>query len=328
MKLYFDSNIYDFITEHDEAKEMRRTLDLGSHKVIASNANLFEAWAIPRYEERAHRVRTIAIVASQLERLPESYIQAQELLAQIRGHSPVRLRTQPDRQGVRQARAFLRGHRLDWKELKDDSGYRPGNFGGYRMDASSATTKPQKRLRTLFRSVAPGGVKDGALEIRFPDEAIEKMATGMSVVERYCRHSSASVWYAAIVGRHRAMRDYADWTLPYLRPGVVTWSGLLEFWVRDVEWARVPVNMVTTMTEYYQTAYSVTHGNLQDALHAAQLLSSDAFVTADRDFYRVLCDVAPHFPKAGTPVFVRKASPSALVEIPRALAEARASTSP
>jgi len=46
MKLYFDTNIYDFISDKQEAQIVRNFLDANGFEVQASSTNVMETYAI------------------------------------------------------------------------------------------------------------------------------------------------------------------------------------------------------------------------------------------------------------------------------------------
>ena len=52
MKLYFDSNIYRFISQVEETDDIRNFLDGANHHVLASSSNLFEVYDIPKRWQR------------------------------------------------------------------------------------------------------------------------------------------------------------------------------------------------------------------------------------------------------------------------------------
>ncbi len=83
MRLYFDTNVYSFITECDESRLVRRFLDQSGHKVQASSENLFEIYAIPERLKRRHELITLITVASSFEPKPQSWLHAYEVRREI-----------------------------------------------------------------------------------------------------------------------------------------------------------------------------------------------------------------------------------------------------
>ena len=63
MRLYFDTNVYRFISEKDELSFMRELLDTYGCVLVASSSNLFETLAIKKAEDRRMELNTLVCLA-------------------------------------------------------------------------------------------------------------------------------------------------------------------------------------------------------------------------------------------------------------------------
>jgi hypothetical protein len=117
MKLYFDTNIYDFIEKRGDPASVRQFLDRQDHVVEASGTNLVEVWRIPQYAARARQVRTIATVARAYEQFPGSFLEAREVLDELRRVKPQWVRRFITREDRRRVNQFLTGQRELWREI-------------------------------------------------------------------------------------------------------------------------------------------------------------------------------------------------------------------
>jgi hypothetical protein len=320
MKLYFDTNIYNFIAACGESHAVRRFLDSSGHKVQASSENLFEIYAIPEASARGTELSTLVTVASSFEPQPQSWLHAYEVRREIGRCRPHWVKKVPF---TKQARQFLKGHRQSWEEAKTLQRPREWAYAVYRRDAEGAvhidrelqkamrerqlTRKNTLRLVALNNHTETEIVSDA--ELRDP--------------EIFWRAACMVVWYNALVVRAPGSRDYTDWLAPYVKEEAFQGSTYTQFWLQDVKAECVPRNRLLGLVNYYQTSHKITHGNATDQLHASHLLDSDLFFTADRAYHTVLLEVLNrHFPSVALPILLNRSAQSALGELSSALSTA------
>ncbi len=88
------------------------------------------------------------------------------------------------------------------------------------------------------------------------------------------------------------------------------------FWVSDVRTAAVPRTAIRGLVDYHQLAFRITHGNMNDANHALNLIGNDLFITCDTNFYNVLQKVVASVnTKLAAPAFVDRNTKNACEEI-------------
>lgn len=318
MRLYFDTNIYGFIDSCNEVLPVKQFLVRSGHKARASSTNLFELYAIRDPKKQLSKTKTLVNVASEFERKPESWVHAYELRREI-----VRCRPEWVRSGVKFTKKvdqFLKGHLRNWENAKALNLPPAYAFSAYSRDFEGGVSIGRDIQKTL-RSIIRGGV-DQAQFVHKKGDVQNTVNVDINDPEMYWRVDCAMVWFNAMVTRHPASRDYADWLDPYLKNDAFKDSTYGKFWLEDVEAENTPLNRLTGLVGFYQLKHRITHGNFMDQLHANNLVSADVFLTADRAFYKVLMEVTGHhFPNAARPVLINKNAPSALEEIRRCLEE-------
>lgn len=72
MKLYFDTNLYCFISAYGEASEVCQLLMTGGHIMQATSENLLKTYAISDDAALRSEVSTLVAVASSIELHPQS----------------------------------------------------------------------------------------------------------------------------------------------------------------------------------------------------------------------------------------------------------------
>src|SRR5262249_19247606 len=92
-----------------------------------------------------------------------------------------------------------------------------------------------------------------------------------------------------------------------------------RFWLKEVKAIDVPYTRLTGLIEFYQLQHKPTHCNAIDSLHSNHLLDCDIFITADKDFYKVLFSVSQKLSLSAKPVLINRAATSALQEITKVL---------
>src|SRR6266516_7793392 len=149
MKLYLDTNVYSFIASRDEARRVRSFLDEQQHVALVSCNHLAETWRIEDQERRVREMRCLTAVASptSYSGLPESYIQAQEVLAEMRRLRPGWLALVPD--DTSRISVFLNFHRRDWSAVRRDPSYVPPGQSLVKASVESAMPRNREAHREL-----------------------------------------------------------------------------------------------------------------------------------------------------------------------------------
>lgn len=322
MKLYFDSNIYGFISEKREDESVRQFLDENNYMVEASSDNLFEMYHIPDQAKCKQALRTLTAVAFSYETKPQSWRQAQEVLGEIKRFKPYWFRQPSSPKLIAEEKNFLRVHKENWEKAKEL--YIPQNPSteAYRRDYENGVANTKLVQKTLRQRLLENKLelsilsqtKSGKIDEVITDDLLDD-------TELFWRVNNMLVWFEAIARRNPSSRDYADWLLPYIRDDAfrTTTPSYSDFWLKQVRPQKVPKNRITALADYYQMKYKITHGNAGDQMHTCHLLDVDVFVTADKTYCQVISEVKAHFPACAKIVFVNRGAYSALDELKRVL---------
>jgi hypothetical protein len=285
MLLYFDTNVYHYLAQVGQARDLRDLLRVKHHAVSISRDNVMESARIKDPDRLATRFKTIKTVASSFPKFPESYVESRELLQEFRRKRPSWLLTDPD---LKEVKYFLRNYRLLMTTtLKQGALGLNESFQEYVCQVERAIDVSKPYDKTVHEAVLnASNVEFGAANPKW-----HHLIEHLSNTERYWRIRSTTIWHQALTG-DPSMRDYNDWVSPYVDIRKIDTSDWNMFWLRDVVAAAVPTSWVRCLTEYHQMAVSVSHGNKIDVNHALRLIDCDAFFTCDQQFYRVIRTVA------------------------------------
>lgn len=91
---------------------------------------------------------------------------------------------------------------------------------------------------------------------------------------------------------------YADWIGAHvdLQAACADRADFTELWLQEIEAKNVPRNWLRWAADWAQSDMRITQGNPFDAQHAAYLRDCDVFLTADKNFVRVLDRLRKHAP--------------------------------
>lgn len=313
--VYFDTNVYGMIASLNEAREMRAYCKANNLRVLTSAFNLLELARIPSVTQRDAEERVLLQVATTFEPEPMAYRHAMEVLYELR-------RIRPDwvRPFARKAqiRKFLKSHKTSWNKfcrripanrLAESTYHRDAESGA---QASLLSQKFSRSTRLEANNLQLISFDSAGLRVTVPLD----LQDADQAWRTECLHS----WHNAIVLRSRASRDYHDYLGPHLKPTAFQEEAeTLDFWLRNVDGARVPLNRLVGLTHHFQLAQRITHGNAVDSLHACYLLDVDLFVTADKPFATALTSAAALVPESGQVVCVNRGASSSVSELARVI---------
>jgi hypothetical protein len=303
MKLYFDTNVYDYIAKCGNAAETRDKLDEQGCSVEASALNLIEIWRIPNWQARTEHVRTVTAIAREYEQLPRSYAEAREVLAELRRIRPAWVRRFASRDEKRRIRMLLNGHREHWREARLSPGSGGERIDNYIKIANTGDPDAQKQLR---RVMLPYLNPVHGLQMYSSDPNYQAITKGYGPAEFFWRNAALVTWQAAILAKLPAVRDLRDWAGPYLSEAAFRGQDQLEFWYVEADASRLPITRMKGLVGYYQLQRRVTPGNAHDIEHSAYALAADVFLTADESFDKTLTAACSHHGNTARLCFVDK----------------------
>ena len=83
MRLYFDTNVYDFFAATGEARTANRLIRSLDHSVLASEINLYEIYAIPDIQQKKHQLGVLTELATAYVKKPLGWLHARETQFEI-----------------------------------------------------------------------------------------------------------------------------------------------------------------------------------------------------------------------------------------------------
>jgi hypothetical protein len=312
MRLYLDTNVYSMLAERGDASAVRSLFRSRGVEVLVSGLNLLEIWAIPSRRDQRREADALLEVATEFEGLPLAYRHCREVLAELRHLRPEWVRRIVH---YRKARAFLAGHLDEWHRFRDGWLPDPGAYAAYRRDAEAGGSA-SRAVQRLERSSRLKNDLNLWLVATTQDSAQAVARRDLNDPEQAWRIECLQVWHNAIVNQEPASRDYIDYLGPYLRPeAFADKRKTADFWLREVDATRMPLNRSSGLAHYFQLAHKITHGNPGDILHTCYLLDVDVFVTADTAFANVLSEVQRRVPGSAQVAYILRGAASTLEEL-------------
>jgi hypothetical protein len=319
MKLYCDTNIYDFISDKQEAQTVRNFLDANGFEVQASSTNVMETYAISDKELCKQQLKTLSTVATSLEAKPQSWWQAKELLSEIKRVNPHWLRQPASHKLILEEKNFLKGHLSEWERVINLN--IPSKFAtsAFRKDFKSGVAKSTFSQKTLRQRLLKNEL-DLRLNFQSKDGKITELSEGKYLEpDLFWRVDCLLIWFEAIVRRAPESRDYADWLLPYVRENAFRAPTYVDFWINRVKPEKLPKNRIASLVGFCQMKQKVTHGNPNDQMHSCHALDVDIFITADKPFFKALEATAAHFTKFAKVILLDRSAASPLDQLKMAL---------
>jgi hypothetical protein len=271
--LYFDTNVFQHL---DRRGEVGATADLVAARrarILLSSAHQTEILRIDDPAQRASRVG--AVFAFNVRFLPPEAIRlTREFLDEVKRLHPDWVRSRAT--GLIGSR-FTNESRRIWRDLRDRPEDRPQRMDEFEaMQAQVIRTHRDRQRKTRERLEAhKGGIAD-----RLP----------LSEIDPYWRLRAWRGWTEDVFTKP-GVTDYSillDGRIDVTRITPATWA---HHWEHEVDPARMPRHYAIGAADFAQRRHSLSPGNSLDALHAANLLDAERFVTADGDFADVLPDL-------------------------------------
>jgi hypothetical protein len=314
---YFDTNVFDFIAALGESAKAKKLLASRRAALLASEFHLLELIAIPDALTRRNQLLTLTTLATRYSEMPLPWLHAKEVRNEIGRCRSHWLRTIST---PKEASVFIRRHRQQWAFAKQGKLQRNRTYDQFRQDAERGVHSSHA-FQKLARKVHQSKRQSQAL-VRHWHDGTQEVRTPLDSPEAYWRSDNADCWSAAVVNRNPSSRDYADYLLPYLVDDAFLDPSYDKFWMIDVVGENMPRNRISGLSSFFQLQHKLGHGNSFDALHANYLLDVDLFVTADRAFQKVLCQICAHTTRPlAKPVLIDRARASAVEVIDEVLTE-------
>lgn len=195
MRLYLDCSVYAFIDERRERAPVEKLLRSEGAVVRASISNVLEAAAIQDDHLRRVRARTIGTIADEFETPPTSYLEAHELLNEIRRCRAEWLRKNPSLSSVKR---LLRSRARQWQGIQ--AGHDPMSLRHlYGRVVDPLAMVALERQRPVRQAKVRGACISVVMNLA--DVALRACVDEMPPLERYVRVTAMEVWAQALNGR-------------------------------------------------------------------------------------------------------------------------------
>ncbi|MEU5273300.1 hypothetical protein AB0G77_33225 [Streptomyces hygroscopicus] len=303
MRITLDNNIWSYLGDERAGDRFKTVAHSLGHRVVTAPSVLLGGLQHPRSDIRAAIIDTIvtatderlrseadregAEVVSEVRRLRPEWMRAMPGTGReaswrtywtkrfwreaVEHHDRLR-ETEPARRTARTVR-FLVDNQKEQRQRWREAGFDLRDLSQIALTSSEATTAEQRA------GWAPG----------------ERIA----VWRPYCQEV---YWGAFERGRRSVFTHeeatYADWVGARvdLRAMCASREAFNRFWLYEVERAYMPRNWLRWAADTVQMDMKVTDGNPIDVQHVSYLPDCDAFLTADKNFVRVLDRIAEQAP--------------------------------
>jgi hypothetical protein len=312
LNVYFDNSALDAVALQGKGGRLKALLKLHSAVGYGSAQNLIEAFGIADRAKRMELVRTILQVARRREADPLLYREVTTVVDQIRRHHPDWIVGTPDLTQISEDRA---AYRAVWQLVKADAGYLPRGFVMNRAFQYAVIGESKRRAKEARADRVKGlprrsPIIDPSVQAHL-QPAIDALGD-----ESAWRLEAGAIWWNAAHQRDDQMKSLSDWLIHLVNIPIEHFEDWMRFWLVDVDGAAVNVTRVQMLAGLFQADVRVNAGLSGDVLHAAQATQCDVIVTADRDFYDVLQEVAATMGVTiARAIFVERGRPDIVAEI-------------
>ncbi|WNO62325.1 hypothetical protein RPQ02_40700 [Streptomyces sp. AM2-3-1] len=257
----------------------------------------------PLDDKRAAIVSALLTVTNERLRT-EADLEGAEVIAEVRRVRPAWLRSMPD--SGKEAMWRTKWTKKVWRAAAEQHAHFRGTPQARSTERMISTlVKEQKEQRQALLE-AKFDLGDLSSLVAMPtaetDPAIRTGWREGDKVEAWRVEAQETYWRACLVARRAAITredsTTADWVGTRVDLGKACESRLEfnRFWLYEVDRANMPRNWLRWAAGMVQASMKVTRGNPVDVQHTSYLPDCEVFLTADKNFARVLRHVAEAAP--------------------------------
>ncbi|GGR53954.1 hypothetical protein [Streptomyces roseolus] len=295
MRIMLDNNIWSYLGDEQAGDRFKALVRSLGHRVVTPPGVLLEVLQHPRPDKREAIVR--ALVTGTDERLrSEADLEAEEVVGEVRRLRPEWARAVPDTGREASLRTFWT--KTVWRRALDSHDlFREIAPARHADRTAKHLVDVQKTQQKEWRA-GKFDVGDLSRITAFPsEETAPGPRLGWRPGDRIAawRPLTQEVyWRYFAVGRRSVLTHEdatgADWVGARvdLRAMCASREEFNRFWLYGVDAANMPRNWLRWAAQTVQTDMKVTGGNPRDVQHASHLPDCDVFLTADKNFARVL----------------------------------------
>ncbi|GGP77786.1 hypothetical protein [Streptomyces sindenensis] len=303
MRIMLDNNIWSYLGDARAGKQFRALTHSLGHRVVTAPSVLLEVLQHPRSDIRAAIIE--AMMTATDERLrSEADREGAEVISEVRRLHPEWLRAVPDT--GREATWRTYWTKRVWREaLEQHERLRVAEPARRTARTVQLLVENQKEQQEVWRE-GKFNLRDLSMITLSPsEETTAEQQAGWVPGEKIAAwrpYSQEVYWLAFWKGRRAALTHedttYADWVGARvdLHAMCASREAFNRFWLYEVEATHMPRTWLRWAADTVQADMKITNGNPIDVQHAAYLPDCEAFLTADKNFVRVLDRIADQAP--------------------------------
>ncbi|MFD0228275.1 hypothetical protein ACWGPD_29415 [Streptomyces hirsutus] len=303
MRIMLDNNIWSYLGDERAGKRFKAIAHSLGHRVVTAPSILLEVLQHPLADKRVAIVE--AITAATDERLrSEADREGAEVVAEVRRLHPEWMRSMPDT--GREATWRTYWTKKFWRDaVEHHDHFRKAEPARRTARAVQCVVDNQKEQRERWNE-AGFDLRDLSQIMMSPsEETTAEQRAGWGDDERVAAwrpYNQEVYWRAFATGRRSVLTredtTYADWVGAWVDLAAMCASREVfnRFWLHGVEPENMPRNWLRWAADTVQADMKVTDGNPVDVQHASYLPDCEVFLTADKNFLRVLDRIAEQAP--------------------------------
>ncbi|MFD4125241.1 hypothetical protein ACFXKK_04665 [Streptomyces globisporus] len=298
-----DNNIWSYLGDEQAGDRFKTVAHSLGYRVVTAPSVLLEVLQHPHSDMRAAIIEAITTATDERLR-SEADREGAEVISEVRRLHPEWMRAVPDT-----------GREATWRTYWTKRFWREAVEHHDRLRDAEPARRTARTVRFLVdnQKEQRGRWREAGFDLRdlsritlAPSEEtpFEQRAGWPSDewVAAWRPYSQEVYWHAFARGRRSVLTQeettYADWVGARvdLRAMCDSREAFNRFWLYEVESAYMPRAWLRWAADTVQMDMKVTDGNPIDVQHASYLPDCDVFLTADKNFVRVLDRIAEQAP--------------------------------
>ena len=279
-RILLDSNVWRYIVDAGSLPNFQRAARASKHKILVAPAVLYEAAHTARQDVRDALLSAMSLPLWK-RLMPEAYSESEELKAEVTRLRPEWLRQAPDL-------SVFNRVRHDWTRAR----------GGL-WDRIKADAELLQRFDVVTRAQARQQAQDLRTDaLKWPAAWRDMPLTGVTMSPSFSivgwGNASFEPWRFVAFNAFRtsmAAQGHAaiDWLGGEIDLELMLFQlrSLTQFWLGEVETARMPRHWLRWAFEFLQQQHKVSDGTPVDTQIGTYLLDADLMLSADRVFVRI-----------------------------------------
>ncbi|WP_405901810.1 hypothetical protein OG696_41090 [Streptomyces sp. NBC_00656] len=303
MRIMLDNNIWSYLGDKRAGKQFRALAHSLGHRVVTAPSVLLEVLQHPRSDIRAAIIEAITTATDERLR-SEADREGAEVISEVRRLHPEWLRAVPDT--GREATWRTYWTKRVWREaVEHHERLRVAEPARRTARTVQLLVDNQKEQQEVWRE-GKFNLRDLSMITLSPsEETTAEQQAGWVPGEKIAAwrpYSQEVYWLAFWTGRRAALTHedttYADWVGARvdLHAMCASREAFNRFWLYEVEATHMPRTWLRWAADTVQADMKITNGNPIDVQHAAYLPDCEVFLTADKNFVRVLDRIADQAP--------------------------------